>query len=173
MKHVFHRVIGLAALVVCAALPAGAQPPRGGGAPVEAGVGPAEIQRMFDAYALMQAQEQLKLSDDQYAPFLARFKALQDARRKAVIERGRLVQTLRQLVNDSQADENQIREQLKALQDLDARAVADVRKAHEAVDQVLDVRQQAKFRVFEEAMERRKLELVARARQANRARKQQ
>jgi hypothetical protein len=30
---------------------------------------------------------------------------------------------------------------------------------------VLDVRQQAKFRVFEENMERRKLELVTRARQ--------
>ena len=61
----------------------------------------------------------------------------------------------------------------RAVVDLDARAVADVRKAHDALDQVLDVRQQARFRVFEENMERRKLELVARARQANRARKQQ
>jgi hypothetical protein len=34
---------------------------------------------------------------------------------------------------------------------------------------VLDIRQQDKFRVFEEVMERRKLELIARARQANRA----
>jgi hypothetical protein len=34
------------------------------------------------------------------------------------------------------------------------------------------VRQQAKFRVFEENMERRKLELVTRARQAKRAPKQ-
>ncbi len=166
-------VAAVAALAWLAALPAAAQPQRVGGAPADGGVGPAEIQRMFDAYALMQAEEQLKLSDEQYAPFLARFKALQEARRKAVIERGRLVQTLRQLVNDPQSNENQIKDQLKALQDLDARAVADVRKAHDALDQVLDVRQQARFRVFEENMERRKLELVARARQANRARKQQ
>ena len=48
-----------------------------------------------------------------------------------------------------------------------------IRKAQGAVDQVLDVRQQARFRVFEENMERRKLELLARARQANRARKPQ
>jgi hypothetical protein len=48
-----------------------------------------------------------------------------------------------------------------------------VKKAYDAIDQVLDVRQQAKFRVFEELMERRKLELVTRARQANRPRNQQ
>jgi hypothetical protein len=59
---------------------------------------------------------------------------------------------------------------MKALQDLDARTQADIRKAYDAVDQVLSTEQQAKFRVFEENMERRKLELVARARQANRPR---
>jgi hypothetical protein len=34
----------------------------------------------------------------------------------------------------------------------------------EALNQVLDVRQQARFRVFEEQMERRKMELLMRAR---------
>ena len=36
-------------------------------------------------------------------------------------------------------------------------------------DQVLDVKQQARFRVFEQQMEQRLLQLVARARQTNRA----
>jgi hypothetical protein len=62
---------------------------------------------------------------------------------------------------------------MQALQDADVRTAADVRKAYDAIDQVLDVRQQARFRVFEELMERRKLELVTRARQANRQRLQQ
>ena len=62
-----------------------------------------------------------------------------------------------------------LRDGLKALQDLDARIVVDIRKAYEAIDQVLDLRQQARFRVFEEQMERRKIELVTRARQNNRA----
>jgi len=39
----------------------------------------------------------------------------------------------------------------------------------DAVDQLLDVRQQARFRLFEEQMERRKFELVTIARQNNRA----
>ena len=141
----------------------GAEPPTGS---------PAEIQRMFDSYALIQAQDQLKISDDKFPQFLGRFKALQDTRRRNIIERFRLVQELRRMANDPQADEAQIKDRLKALEDLDARTQADTAKAYEAVNQVLDVRQQAKFRVFEENMERRKLELVTRARQANRAPKQ-
>jgi hypothetical protein len=66
-----------------------------------------------------------------------------------------------------------LRDSLKQLQDIDARGEADALKAYEAIDQVLDLRQQAKFRVFEEQMERRKLELVTRARQANRLNRQQ
>ena len=142
-------------------------------APAEPGVTPAEIQRMFDSYALMQAQDQLKITDDQFPQFLGRFKALQDVRRKALQDRTRLVQELRVLVNQPQPDEAQMKDRIKALQDVDARAAADIKKAEDAVDQVLDVRQQAKFRVFEENMERRKLDLVTRARQANRKLQQQ
>ena len=131
-------------------------------------VSPAEIQRMFDSYALIQAQDQLKITDEKFPQFLARFKALQDTRRRNMQERSRIVQELRQLSNDAQGDETQMKDRLKALDELDARTQADVAKAYESINQVLDVRQQAKFRVFEENMERRKLELVTRARQANR-----
>ena len=146
--------------------------PRAGVPPDEAAVSPAEIQRMFDSYALMQAQEQLKISDDRFPQFLRRFKALQDVRRRGLQARARVVQELRRLVNDPQGDEGQIKEQLKSLDELDAQSDGEVRKAYDAINQMLDVRQQAKFRVFEENMERRKLELVTRARQANRPKPQ-
>jgi len=149
---------------------AGAGGGAGTGGGEEPTVSPGEIQRMFDSYALMQAQEQLKITDEQFPLFLTRFKALQDLRRKNLQERAKLVQELRRMLNDPQAgaDDAQFRERIKALQDQDARAQADVKHAQDAIDQILDVRQQAKFRVFEENMERRKLELVTRARQANR-----
>src|SRR6266542_1519452 len=138
----------------------GGRPGRGEVPSVEPGASPAEIQRMFDAYALMQAQDQLKITDEQFSQFLTRYKALQDVRRKTLQERSRVVMELRRLVNQPQADEAQIRDRLKTLQDVDARGVADEKKACDAIDQLLDLRQQAKFRVFEEVMERRKLELV-------------
>jgi Spy/CpxP family protein refolding chaperone len=146
----------------------GGQRQGGGSGPDEGGVTPAEIQRMFDAYALMQAQEQLKIGDEQFTRFLTRFKALQEVRRQTLQERARIIQNLRRLVNAPQPDEAQIKDRMNALQEVETRSAADMKKAYEAIDQVLDIRQQAKFSVFEETMERRKLELVMRARQANR-----
>jgi hypothetical protein len=133
-----------------------------------AAVTPAEVRRMFDSYALMQAQDFLKIRDDQFPGFLARFKALQDVRRRRLQERNRLLQDMRRLSNAPQPDEAQLKERMKALQEVEDRSQADARKAYDAIDQILDVRQQARFRVFEENMEQRMLQLITRARQANR-----
>jgi hypothetical protein len=143
------------------------------GASDDPAVTPAEIQRMFDAYALVQAQDQLRLTDDQYARFLVRFRSLQDTRRQSQQEHTRLVMELRRLLMQAQPDEMQLRERIQGLQDVDTRAIAEMRKAYDAIDRTLDVKQQATFRVFEEQMERRKIELITRARQANRAKQQQ
>jgi hypothetical protein len=137
------------------------------GAAAEDQVSPAEIQRLFDAYVVMQAQKELELSDDQFPRFLARVKTLQEVRRRGQMQRGRMLQELRRLSQTTGQDEA-LRTQLKALNDLDARVETEVRQAVDGVDQVLDLRQQARFRLFEEQMERRKVELLMRARQANR-----
>jgi hypothetical protein len=62
-------------------------------------------------------------------------------------------------------DEGVIKERLTALQELESRNAAELRRAYAQIDEVLDVRQQARFRVLEEQLERRKLELLMRARQ--------
>ena len=58
-----------------------------------------------------------------------------------------------------------VKERLTALQELESRLAAELRRRTTRIDEVLDVRQQARFRVFEEQIERQKLELIARARQ--------
>jgi len=131
-------------------------------------VSPAELQRLFDSYAVVQAQQFLAMPDEQYSRFLPKFLALQTARRQTLQQRTRVLNMIRKALNENQP-EDQIKDALKLLQDIEDRGAAEARKAQEAVDQVLDVRQQGRFRVFEEQMERRKLELVTRARQANRA----
>ena len=143
----------------------GAQPP----AVADPTISPFELQQLFDSWALLQAQGFLKMSDEQFARFLPRFKALQDTRRRGLQQRTRVLNQLRKAVNDGEPDEQQLKTSMKLLQEIDDKADVDTRKACEAVDSVLDVVQQAKFRLFEEQMERRKLELVTRARQANRA----
>ena len=137
-----------------------------------AGVTPAEIQRMFDAYALVQAQDQLRMSDDQYSRFLLRYKALQDIRRRSLQEHTRIVADLRRLLTGQQPNEALLESRIQALDEVDTRTSADLKKAYEGIDELLDLKQRAGFRVFEELMERRKLELITRARQANRPKQQ-
>ena len=153
-------------------------PPPGGGplAGLDNGnMTPAEIQKLFDAYLLMEAQQALDLTDQQYPQFLARLRTLQDTRRRNQQERIQLMGALQRLTNPrvaARGNEAEIKSRLTALQELEARTAAEMRRAYNALDEVLDVRQQARFRVFEEQIERRKIELLMRARQQNRPNQQ-
>ena len=149
-------------------------PPQGGG-PLpgldNGDMTPGEIQKLFDAYLVMEAQQALQLSDQQYPQFLTRLRTLQDTRRRTQQDRNQLMGQLQRLTNPRLAkpvDESEIKARLSALQELESRTAAEMRKAYNALDEVLDVRQQGRFRVFEEQIERRKIELLMRARQQNR-----
>jgi hypothetical protein len=131
---------------------------------------PGEIQKIFDGYLLVQVQNALGLSDEQFAQAVPRLKALQETRRRHQQERGRLLMELQRLTRPGAApgrggDDATIKERLALLQESEARFAADLRQAYNALDEVLDVRQQGRFRVFEEQIERKKLELLLRARQ--------
>ena len=129
---------------------------------------PGEVVAMLDAYAVVQAQDALQLNDTQYGPFVGRLKKLQETRRRNQQARNQILQELRRLAGPQAAapfDEAAIRERLKALRELDDRSALELRRTYDALDEVLDVRQQARFRMFEEQIERRKLDLLMRARQ--------
>jgi len=148
-------------------------PPQGGPLPglYNGDMTPGEIQKLFDAYLVMEAQQALQLSDQQYPQFLTRLRTLQDTRRRTQQERNQLMGQLQRLTNPRLAkpvDESEIKARLSSLQELESRTAAEMRKAYNALDEVLDVRQQGRFRVFEEQIERRKIELLMRARQQNR-----
>ena len=147
------------------------QPPPGSGA-VQQDVAPADLQELFDSYVLMQAQRQLQLTNEQLPQFILRLKALQTVRRRAENQRRRMIQELRRLTqnaDDGRIDEAQVRERLKTLDDLRDRSAVEIKQALADVDQVLDLRQQARFRVLEQQVEGNKIELMMRARQqANR-----
>ena len=131
-------------------------------------VSTAELVNMLDTYAIVQAQRELTLNDTQYAQFVTRLKRLQETRRRNQRERNQLLQDLRKMSGPqapTPVDEGALRERQRTLREHDDRSAAELRKAYDSLDEVLDVRQQARFRVFEEAIERRKLDLVVRARE--------
>jgi hypothetical protein len=172
------RLAFCAWLILASASGAGAQPPGQRGRPGP-DMSPAEIQKMFDGYVLVQVQSALALSDDQFAQVVPRLRVLQDTRRRHQQERARLLAELQRLTRAGPGrgpggDDASIKERLDLLQETEARFAADLRQAYNAVDDVLDLRQRARFRVFEEQIERKKLELLLRARQnPNRPQKRQ
>ena len=169
-------------MIVClaiatAAVPARAQKPAASktqaqGASAKTGrqqVSMAEVRKAFDAYAVTQAQEQVKITKDQLPKFLAEYKELNDSRRMAAQEHNRLLLELRQHAADTKVSETQLKDRLKALRDVEERSHADIRKAYDEIDRLLDVRQQVRFRVFEKDMDRRMAQVIARTQQSNRA----
>ncbi len=135
---------------------------QGANAPI---LSPAELERWFDSYVLLQVQDALRLTDDQFARLLPPLKALQAARRRNVQARRQLLVALGGLLKATPVDEAALQERLKALRELEAKSADEIRRAHDALDAVLDTTQQARFRLFEEQVERRKIDLLLRARQ--------
>jgi DNA primase len=131
-------------------------------------VDPAELARLFDAYTVMQAQQALGLDEARFGPFVTRLRALQELRRRHLRERGAVLRDLRRLLQ-TPGNDAQLKERLDALVRLETATRADQTKAMDAIDELLDVRQRARLRLLEQQLELRKLELVNRARQRQRA----
>ena len=168
----------LSAAMMLAAGSAWAQPPAAPQAaeqppnlPLGRPIGAGELQRLFDAYTMIQAQKALQLSEEQYGRFVTRLKTLQDVRRHHQQTRNQILGDLRRLTVPASAggDESIVSERLKAFRDEEQRAAGEIRKAYDGVDETLDTRQQARFRLFEERMEQQKLDLLMRARQTAQA----
>ena len=166
------RFLAAVAILVCVSIPAMAQPP-GGPPPVTAPTDemtPAQLHQLFDAMLVMQAQNALALSEQQYAQFLTRLRVLQETRRRNQQERGRRISELQKMASPRNAQappEADLKLRLTELQELESRTAAELRRAYNGIDEVLSPLQQARFRVLEEQIERRKLELVSRARGNN------
>ena len=144
-----------------------ALPPEGRQGRASGQLSPGAVAEMLDAYAAVRAQDALTLDDAHYTEFVPRLRKLQEIRRRNQQGRNQVIQDLRRLAGAQAAppyDEAGIRDRLKALRDHDDRSAVELRRAYDAVDEVLDVRQQARFRIFEEMIERRKLDLLMRAR---------
>jgi Spy/CpxP family protein refolding chaperone len=141
-------------------------PPGGRGTGANAPIlTPAELERWFDSYVLLQAQDTLKLSDAQFARLLPPLKALQGVRRRHAQARRQTLVALGGLVKANPVDEAALRDRLKGLRELELKSRDEIQRAYDAIDEVLDPTQQARFRLFEEQVERRKIDLLMKARQ--------
>jgi hypothetical protein len=121
------------------------------------------VQEIFDALELSEADKFLQLNEEQYSAFVLRLRRYQDMRRQQFRQRLRLVAALRQVTNQQPPVEDALLEApTRQLDDFDRQAAIDLLTARGKLDEVLNLRQRARLRLFQEVMERRKLEIVAR-----------
>lgn len=148
--------------------PAGRQGGRGQAGPPDRFTA-REIQVQFDAYVIAQAEGALQISEDQYPQFVRRVRALQISRREARVRRTRLIAQLAQMARNRQtADERGLADAIRALDAHERTTLDDIAKAYASLDEVLTPWQRARFRVLEEQLEQKKLDMLLRARQGPR-----
>ena len=127
----------------------------------------AEFQQMMEAYVLSKLQDALGLSDEQYAQMVVAQKKLHDARRSHRRERQRLLRQLHREVDLDDADER-LAATIAELSSLDESHRGELRERIDVIDQILSVRQQAKYRLLEVELERRMQRLIQGVRQRRR-----
>lgn len=144
--------------------PAAAASQRGEGE----GLTAAQVERMWDDYVLAQAQTVLNLSDQQFPRFRNRLLQLQQLRRRLQRERNVKLREAQQALNARGAppDMTIVSARLKEYDDLMVSSADQLRQGYASIDEVLNVRQRVRFRMFEDRMAQKKLELLAQARQA-------
>ena len=135
------------------------QPNQRANAPIQ------ELQEIFDAFALVQAQKTLKLDDEQYGRFFPRMSRVYQLRRQHGQLRVRLINEIRRLYGPGRGSDAALADAVQRLDALETRFLPDMRAARQAVDEVLTPRQRAGLRFFEEEMERRKIDFITQARQ--------
>jgi len=128
---------------------------------------PVNIQQMFDAMAVMEAERFLPLTSDQYPVFVQRLRRLQEAKMQYNRRRTKALNELRGLTGpQSQPDvpDSLIDAKLKELAAAEMEGMAGVRKALDDLDAGLTVRQRARYRLLEENVERRKIDFLTKVR---------
>jgi hypothetical protein len=124
-----------------------------------------QVEQYFDQVVLFQARTRLELDEAQFLRFGAALRQLQDARRTQQRRRAEMLRQLDTLLAAPDPDDTAVSARMKEIDDFSVESNKRIQDAYAAIDGVLSVRQRARFRVFEEMMERRKLDLLARARQ--------
>jgi hypothetical protein len=127
------------------------------------------VQSMVDAWALVEAQQQLELTEEQTGTFVTRMMRVQNLRRRHMMERQRLLREMGAIAfggNQPRPDDAALTEKLKTFDDLTLRTAQELRLATQELDAILTPYQRVRFRVFEERIERQKLDMLMRARGA-------
>ncbi len=123
-----------------------------------------EVEGMMDAYILSKLQDALELTDEQFGTMVVAQKKLQDTRRDYRQGRMTLLRRMRQTLRRDQAREEELTRQLDELDNLEIEFSQNQRARYAAIDDILEIRQRARYRILETEIQRRLTQLMRQVR---------
>jgi len=123
-----------------------------------------EVEGMMDAYILSKLQDALELTDEQFGTMVVAQKKLQDTRRDYRQGRMTLLRRMRQTLRRDQAREEELTRQLDELDNLEIEFSQNQRARYAAIDDILEIRQSARYRILEAEIQRRLTQLMRQVR---------
>jgi hypothetical protein len=126
-----------------------------------------ELEGMMDAYILSKLQDALGLSDEAYGRMVVAQKKLQDLRRDYRRTRMEVLRQIRQDLGRDTAGEEELQPLLDELERVRSEFVSEEQARYRAIDELLDVRQRARYRILETEIQRRLGQLIGQVRRPN------
>jgi hypothetical protein len=123
-----------------------------------------QVQEVWNATVLKQSRPALQLTDQQWPAFFAKMADLQDLRDRHLTGRRKLIGEMNRLAppnGDVTADDATLLAKVREFDDFELQYAQRETQVLAAVDAVLTPFQRARFRVFEENMEKRKVQMLA------------
>lgn len=116
--------------------------------------------------------EVLGLSVDQSTEFFPLYKQLEDVREGYYVDREKIVEDMLGLLNESQADNNKIKDKTEELLNTNNTLLDNESEIYEKMRLVLNEVQMGRFLIFEETFQREVLSLIQDIRSGNLSEKQ-
>lgn len=124
-----------------------------------------QVQKQWNLLVLGESRQFLQLADEQFPRFFLRMQDLQKVRDGHQLQHRRLINELQKLTmpanNAPPPDDASVTAKVNELDALEEQLAQQEQQALAAVDATLTPFQRARFRVFEESMEKQKLRMLA------------
>jgi Spy/CpxP family protein refolding chaperone len=123
-------------------------------------VGREDLEGLMLGYVISKMQEALELTDEQFGQMVVAQKKITEHRRKYRTGRQQTLKQLRQALKDPETEDPQITAMLTQLEDSKSQFEAQQRADYQAIDEILNVRQRARYRLLEVDIQRRFQQMV-------------
>jgi hypothetical protein len=131
-----------------------------------------EVQQLIEALYISRLQEELKLTDEQYAAAIPAVKNYLRVRQAGARQKRLVERQLNQML-DSTAPDDQVQGKLKELDEVKKQNEQSLQSALSEIDSRLDVRQRVRFRQYQQRTDQRISHMIQQIREGRRMQRMQ